>query len=247
MYCRVMFRLISSAVIALCANQSSLAQIDYSTSYIQAPLWNSINSSNPIMTEDFSSESIYNKSAPTAAPQSLSFTPNAGQRKKNVADYISRVAKIAPTYAPQLAAEFADGQIFTHYGQLMDSVGLSANDVGDNLAVWWITAWEASMGRPVDTPPAAFAKVKTQVSRILSEKKLLVMSNADKQRYADSLTIQSMILANQIEQAKTNPDIAQKLATGIKAGAKKMGFDLEAMTLSKDGFVPTKPKARNPK
>jgi hypothetical protein len=177
---------------------------------------------------------------PAISSQSLTFYPSKAQRKKNIAKYIADVAKVAPDYAPQLAAEFADGKMFAQFGQLMDSVGLDANDVGDNLAAWWITAWEASMARSVETPPAAFAKVKEQVRRILSEKALVAMSNVEKQNYADSMTIQTLVLANQIEQAKSNPEIAQKLATGIKAGAKKMGFDLDAMTLTEDGFVPVK-------
>ena len=187
---------------------------------------------------DFSE--VDTKSAPTATPQSLTFTPSTSQRKKNIADYISGVAKIAPDYAPQLAAEFGDGRVFDQYGQMLGGIGLNANDVGDNLAVWWVTAWEAAQGRPVETNPAAFVKVKAQVGRILSEKALTAMSNAEKQKYADSLAIQTLVLANQIDQAKNSPDKAQELAAGINAGAKKMGFDLESMTLTQDGFKSVK-------
>jgi hypothetical protein len=178
--------------------------------------------------------------SPATAPQSMSFIPNQSQRKRNIAAYVSSVAKIAPDYAPKLAAEFGDGAVFAQYAQVMDSVGLDANDVGDHLAVWWITAWEASVARPVEIPPAAYVKVKAQVARLLSEKALTAMTNAEKQRYADSLAIQTMVLANQIEQAKNNPNLAQQLAAGIKAGAKKIGFDLGGMTLTENGFLSTK-------
>jgi hypothetical protein len=185
-------------------------------------------------------EGIANKSVPKAAPQSLTFTPSKTQRKKNIADYVSRVEKITPDYAPQLSAELGDGAVFNQYGQMLGGIGLDANNLGDNLAVWWVTAWEASQGRPVETPPAAFAKVKEQVGRILSEKTLMAMTNAEKQRYSDSLVIQTLVLVNQIDQAKADPQIAQQLAVGIKAGAKKMGFDLDTMTLTEDGFAKAK-------
>jgi hypothetical protein len=223
-----------------CFLSPSIAQIDYSTTYIQAPLWDSINSSSPIMTEDFSSGSIYNKAAPTATPQSLKFVPNNTQRKKNIADYVARVSKIAPDYAPQLAAEYADGSVFMQYGQALKGVGLDANDLGDNFTVWWMSAWEASMGRPVNIAPASFANVKLQVGRILAGKAFAAMTNVQKQRFSDSLAIQAMILSNQIKQAKTDPAIAKQLAIGIKQGAKKLGLDLESMTLKENGFVPTK-------
>jgi hypothetical protein len=185
-------------------------------------------------------EVITSKPVPTTTPQSMSFTPSQSQRKKNIAEYVSSVAKIAPDYAPKLAAEFADGAVFDQYGRMLGSMGLDATNVGDNLAAWWITAWEASIARPVDTPPATFVKVKAQVSRILSEKALTAMSNMEKQRYADSLTIQTLVLANQIEQARNNPAIARILAAGIKAGAQKMGFNLGTMTLTENGFVSIK-------
>jgi hypothetical protein len=209
--------------------------IDYGSVLINTPQ----NLVKPVDDEVFSQTK---KSTLVIDPARLSFTPSKAQRKTNVASYVSDVAKIAPNYAPQLAAELADGAVFDQYGQMLNQLGLDANDVGDNLAVWWITAWEASMGRPVEAPPAAFVRTKEQVGRILSEKALAAMSNSQKQRYADSLAIQTLILANQIEQAKNNPKIAAQLAIGIKTGAKKMGFDLDAMTLTKDGFVPKRNK-----
>jgi hypothetical protein len=221
-------------------SSSAIAQIDYSSTYIQAPLWDSINSSNPIMTEDFSSGSIFDKAAPAAKPQSLKFVPNNTQRKKNIADYVARVAKIAPDYAPQLAAEYADGSVFNQYGLALMGVGLDANDLGDNFTVWWMSAWEASMGRPVSIAPASFASVREQVGRVLAGKAFAVMSNVQKQKFSDSLAIQAMILSNQIKQAKADPLIAKQLAVGIKQGAKKLGLDLDAMTLTDKGFVPVK-------
>ncbi len=187
-----------------------------------------------------SPETVFNAAAPIAPPRSLIFFPNKAQRKKNVADYVGQVAKIAPDYAPQLATEFADGQIFNQYRQMLDGIGLNANDVGDNLAVWWVTAWEASQGRPVETPPEAFAKVQEQVRRVLASDSFARLSNADKQKFSDSLMIQSLILSNQIDQAKGNPEIAKQLAAGIKKGASQLGFDLASMTLTADGFKPTK-------
>jgi hypothetical protein len=228
-------------IISLLFATPSLAQIDggfYTTdhqiNYTAILQGSQPNGSNAV------EEGIANKSAPKAAPQSLAFNASAPQRKKNIAEYISRVQKLAPDYAPQLAADLGDGAVFDQYGQLLRSIGLDANNLGDNLAVWWITAWEASLGRPMETPPAAFAKVKEQVGRIISEKAIAAMTNAEKQRYSDSLVIQTMVLSNQIEQARGNPQIAKQLATDIKAGAKKMGFDLDTMTLTEDGFADVK-------
>jgi hypothetical protein len=209
-------------------------QYDYTSVYLLPQKFNARPDSSP--------QTIYNNSSPSASPKSLNFTPSMAQRKKNVADYVAHVAKIAPDYAPQLASEFTNGAVFDQYGQMLESVGLDTNNVGDNLAVWWISAWEASMARPVATPNAAYVNVSGQARRVLASDSFSKMSNADKQKFADSLMIQSLILANQIDQAKGNPDVAKKLAIGIKQGAKKLGFDLESMTLTEDGFKPLSKK-----
>jgi hypothetical protein len=197
------------------------------------------------MTEDFSSDAIYDKAAPVAAPQSLRFTPDKAQSKRNVADYLARVTKVDPAYAPQLAAELADGKVFDQYRQIMTGLGLESNDVADHFAVWWITAWEASTSGAVETPATAFANVSSQVSRILANESFGSLSGTQKQAFADSLMLQSLVLANQIEQAKADPAVAKKLSSSIKTAAKKLGLDLGAMTLTEDGFVPAKPRKRS--
>jgi hypothetical protein len=207
--------------------------IDYGSILINTP-------QNLVSEIDSTPETIYNQTGRAATPLSLTFTPNSAYRKKNVADYVRQVAKIAPDYAPKLDADLGDGQVFNQYSQMLDGIGLNANDLGDNLAVWWITAWEASQGRPVETPPIAFAKVQQQVQRVLAAESFTKMSNSDKQKFSDSLMIQTLILANQIDQAKSDPEISRQLAAGIKKGANQLGFDLESMTLTEEGFRPIK-------
>jgi hypothetical protein len=194
------------------------------------------------MTEDFSSDAIYDRKAPVAVPQSLRFTPNAAQRKKNVADYVRRVAKIDKAYAPKLADELADGQVFQQYGQMLGSVGLDPNNLADHFAAWWITAWEASQIGPVETPASAAPSVKMQVNRMLADQSFGAMTSAQKQTFADSLAIQALILTKQIDQVKADPDGARQLSAGIKSGAAKFGLDLGSMTLTGDGFVPIRKK-----
>lgn len=227
------------ALLSSMNSSPGMAQIDYSTTYIQAPLWDSINRSSPIMTENFGSSAIFDEKAPVAAPQVLRFRPDAVRRKANIADYVAQVAKIDASYAPKLAAELADGSVFANYAKGLRSLGLDADSLGDNLAVWWIMAWEASKGGSVEAPPTAFAKVQLQVRRMLAGSSFSGYSDSQKQKFSDSLILQSVILGNQIAQAKASPVAARQLSNGIKQGAMKLGLDLGRMTLTEIGFVPT--------
>jgi hypothetical protein len=192
---------------------------------------------NPIGSK---SDILTDKAASAVLPQLLRFTPNTTQRKTNIANFVSEVAKLSPDYAPQLAAELGDGALFGQYSQMLRSMGLDANNVADNMAVWWLTAWEASAGRAIDVSPASFGVVKSQVERMLSSSKMAALTNADKQKMADDFMVRSLIMANQIDQAKSNPTFAKQLAAGTKKSTKASGLDLDAMTLTDKGFVPVK-------
>lgn len=167
----------------------------------------------------------------------LKFVPSASRRRAVVADYLAHVRRVAPEAAPAISAEMNDGSAFIQYARLLSGVGLDANNVADNLAVWLVTAWEASAGRPVETPPEAFVEVKRQIQNSFSQGPLASMSNSDKQTFSDNLMIHTLILANQIEQAKSDSSFARQLAAGTKQGAQRFGFNLETMYLTPKGFV----------
>jgi hypothetical protein len=195
----------------------------------------------PPSNDDQSTEQRTNiESASVANPSDLRFSPNASQRKRNLADFIQAAAKVSPDYAPQLAAELGDGSIFNQYGQLVESIGLDPNNVSDNMAVWWLTAWEASAGRPMEISPSSFAVVRDQVQNMMLNADVAAYSNADKQKLADDFMIRSLVLSSQIDQAKVDPDFAKQLAAGVKQSVKESGLDFDKLSLTEDGFVPRK-------
>jgi hypothetical protein len=80
--------------------------IDYGSILINTP-------QNLVSEIDSTPETIYNQTGRAATPLSLTFTPNSAYRKKNVADYVRQVAKIAPDYAPKLDADLGDAVTVT--------------------------------------------------------------------------------------------------------------------------------------
>jgi hypothetical protein len=178
------------------------------------------------------------KTAPSAA--SSKFTPSAALRSTNLNNFVADVARTAPEEAPKLASALGNGLLFTRYGQQMKSIGLDANNVSDHMAVWSLIAWEAAAGKPIVVPPAVYGVVKKQVDQVLSNTQLAAKSNADKQKMADEFMIRSLIMANQIKQAKTNQEYAKQLAIGTRQSVKASGLDFDKMTLTEDGFVAVK-------
>jgi hypothetical protein len=205
--------------------------IDYGSVMINTP-------QNLVREVDPSPETIYNIRSNSPISQSLNFTPNAAQRSKNITAYIDRLAEVDPNGAKVIEAQLRTPGFFDNYGQMLRGVGLNPNGLADNMAAWWVTAWEASTGRDVETPTAAFPKVKLQAGRALGSAVLSKMTNAQKQEMADGLAIQSVILAANLDHAKNNPAYRKQLAEQVKKMAMGLKLDLGAMTLTSEGFRP---------
>jgi hypothetical protein len=187
--------------------------------------------------DDAQSEEAESRPEQTVTPANLRFTFNAAQRKRNLASFVSEVQKVSPEFAPQIAQRFEQEDLFSKYGQIMDSLGLDSHNTADNFTGWWLTAWEASTGGAVDTPPETLAKVQAQVQKIFAnDPSAGAMSDADKQKISDDMIIRTLLLAGQIDQAKVDPEYARNLAIEIKKSVKASGMDLDTMVLTPDGF-----------
>lgn len=63
-----------------------------------------------------------------------------------------------------------------------------------------------------------------------------------KQELAEGLILQALLIDSWNEKAREDPKLRRTLSNAVKQGAKTMGLDLAAMTLTADGFRPRKVK-----
>lgn len=175
---------------------------------------------------------------PPAAPLDLSFTPSKERRTRNLAGFVAKSRKVDPQGADQLQALFASTDLIEAMRAPLAKSGLRIDDLGDAYAAWWITAWYASRGSN-ETPSAArVAAVKAQTARALSATPMMRgASDAAKQEMAEALLIQAAMLDDAVEQSKARSDWMAGVRAAAAQGAKGMGLDLSAMTLTDAGFV----------
>lgn len=176
----------------------------------------------------------------SAAPLDLSFTPSKERRTRNLADFVAKSRKVDPEGADRLQALFAQTDLIEAMRAPLGKAGLRVDDLGDAYAAWWITAWYASRGSN-ETPNArTVAAVKAQTARALSATAMVQGANdASKQQMAEALLIQAAMLDDAVEQSKARPDWMAGVRSAATQGAKGMGLDLAAMTLTDAGFVAT--------
>lgn len=168
----------------------------------------------------------------------LGFTPSKERRTRNLADFVAKSRKVDPQGADRLQALFARTDLIEAMRGPLGKAGLRIDNVADAYAAWWITAWYASRGSN-ETPDAkTVAAVKAQTVRALSATPMMQgASEASKQQMAEALLIQAAMLDDAVEQSKARPDWMAGVRSAAAQGAKGMGLDLSAMTLTDAGFV----------
>lgn len=176
---------------------------------------------------------------PTVQPAALRFMPSKVRRDRNLADFVAKTRKVDPDGAARLHAVFASTDLIEAMRAPMAKVGLRIDDLADAYTVWWITAWYASRGSN-ETPPArTVAAVKAQAARALAAAPMMRgADDAAKQQMAEALLIQAAMLDDAVEQSKARPDWMANVRAAAAKGARSMGLDLRAMTLTENsGFV----------
>lgn len=177
------------------------------------------------------------EAAPGSA--SLRYVPSSERRTVNLRNFVERSRRVDPAGAQQLQGLFAAGDIIDKMAAVMAQHGFRADDLGDVYALWWITAWQASRGHNDDQSPALYAAVRGQARRALADTPALAgAGDAAKQEFAESLMLQSLLIDAAVEQAKGDPARLGAVGAAAAQGARGMGLDLSAMTLTENGFVP---------
>jgi hypothetical protein len=173
----------------------------------------------------------------------LAFKIVPAQRKRNLSNFVSKVRASDPAGADQLAQMFATTDVIDLVGKAMSGMGLRPDNLADAYAVYWSSAWHASVGSN-DTPSREqFGKMKSQAAAALAATpEVANASNAVKQEFAESLLIQAALIDASLEQAQNDPAMLKAIANAVRQGASAMGLDLRSMTLTEDGFVPSKRK-----
>ncbi|MGR4867089.1 DUF6683 family protein [Caulobacter sp. LARHSG274] len=176
---------------------------------------------------------------PDPQAESTFYTPSKARRAANLQQFVDRTRAVDPAGAEGLAKTFAAGDIIEKIGAAVAPQGLRIDNLADAYAVYWINAWQATQGRN-DTPSrATIAAVRVQAERALAKAPAFASGgDAMKQQLAETLWIQSALIDGSVEQAKGKPAVMAELGKAVAQGARGMGLELGAMTLTPNGFEP---------
>jgi hypothetical protein len=170
---------------------------------------------------------------------SLAYTPSTTRTRANLQSFANKTRKFDPEGAAKMEQLFASTDIIGQIGTVMRSyAGLNKNNAADAFALYWVSAWKASKGDVSDKSVASYKAVAAQAARGMSTSpEMARATDAQKQEMAEALLVQSALIDGMLEEYGSNPAMMAKLAQSVRQGAKASGLDLDAMTLTEQGFV----------
>jgi hypothetical protein len=187
----------------------------------------------------------YNSSS-AVTNSSLTYTPSSSRTRANLQNFVNKSRKSDPQGAVKMEQLFASTDIITEIDRGMREIGLNKNNTADAYALYWINAWEASRGRITPTSPAKAKAVAAQAARGMAfSAEYSSATEAQKQEMAEALIIQAVMIEGYIEAAAGDPQQLKAIANAVRQGAKASGLDLDAMTLTEQGFVKATGKKRS--
>lgn len=181
------------------------------------------------------------KLAPAAPGKtaSLDFKPSAQLRQQIIKAYVDGMRGPFPEVAKVLEASFKDRDVFAEANkQAHQLFGVSVNNVADALAVFLTYGWLVARGDSSDPTKAQVQAVSKQFKGLAT--KMANMSELQKQQTADAFTMQSVIISFFTEVYSGKPDELKKFGQGQNESLKRLGFDLNAVKLTDQGFIPAK-------
>ena len=175
---------------------------------------------------------------PTSA--SSKYAISLTRRRANLAQFVEKSRKSDPAGAKQMAALFAKSDPIEALKIPLGTYGLRVDNVADAYTTYWMQAWQAAHGDTSDFTRGQTLAVKAQAARALgSTSEFATATDVTKQEFAEAMLVQASLIAASIEVYKNDPAMMRKLGDAVRKGAQASGLDLDAMTLTEQGFVPS--------
>ena len=172
----------------------------------------------------------------------LEFSPSKSLRKKFLDQFVQKTRTTDPVGAEKMQQLFASTDVIGEIGKGIAFLGLETDNVADAYTVYWMTAWEAADGAKTNfdfSRPQAQAVKQQAASALLKTPEFIGATDAVKQEIAEAYLVQAALIQATSDVAKTDPKLKAGFPSAVRKGAKASGLDLDAMTLTSEGFVPS--------
>lgn len=225
---------------AMCAPLGAQS-MDYGSTYYMPNTMINMSEVHAYDVDEQVEEVIARPEAEAASSAGLGYTSTSARTRANLAHFAAQARAVSPAAAADLERMFDAIDVVGEAGKAMTGLGLDPHNVADAYAIWWIQAWANAHMREAPSDAATFQAVSRQARAAFADTQgFAALPDADKQRFAEALMVQAVMLGSAFDAAAGDANLKRRLAGAAKQGASGMGLDLATMTLTPQGFRPRK-------
>ncbi len=172
----------------------------------------------------------------------LRYQANEGISRTLRQQLARRVAASSPSQAYNVRRAFATDSIWQTFDRALSGYGYSSLNIADVMASYYVRCWE--IVNATDAHPMFLRAVRNRLAWMLMySPEIMLMSDIEKQRTAETLGILTTVAQTGREQLQRQNDAIGMvlLQTAVYKSTLMQGIDLKQLTLSSRGFVPLKP------
>ncbi len=167
----------------------------------------------------------------------LSYQPSAAVKQQVERNYLDRIRRNNPAAADQIAAQLRRYNYQEIYANLVQSYGLSSNNVADISTAYWVLNWVIANQSATDPSRQAVMAERDRTAVTLS--KLSSLRNPQtRQQVGEEIKLLFVTLHAGWQSARREGQLSQ-YSDGVRAVFRQQnGADLRQIVLTKDGFQP---------
>jgi hypothetical protein len=141
--------------------------------------------------------------------------------------------------ATELQRVFSENDIWAALAPGLEQYQLSPTDAADAMAVYLIGGWQTANGIEADPTLAEIAAVRSQMDAVLrAVPDFGKSSDAEKQKMAEGLMLQTMLFEMMTDAVKTDPAATKKVRSDVREGMKAtLNIDPLALKMTATGLT----------
>jgi hypothetical protein len=176
-----------------------------------------------------------------AAPKArMTYVASATRRQANMGKFVASLRLTDPKAAGELARFFAANDVIGSLEPELAVFGLRTDNVADAYAIWWISAWQVAHGITAETTRTQALAVKRQAEARIGATALAFGPDGARQDAAETLLVQAAMIEVSADAAKGNMAMLQRVRAAVRQAARTLRVDLDRVTLTDMGFVPSR-------
>ncbi|MDQ8029325.1 MAG: hypothetical protein REJ23_11405 [Brevundimonas sp.] len=175
-----------------------------------------------------------------ARPADLAFRRDPAVTRQVQAELVQTVSRSAPEAGQEIATLFRSADPISTASPALRRFGLDTGNVVDAVALYYLAMWGAANNFEETMTTTQARGARAHVARAVNFDGMGLNTPAARQRFAETLIYQALLMDAAIEQAQDSGDAAAQrtLSDAAHGQMRRMGLDMRRLQITGEGFVP---------